>query len=499
MVEEIQSNPKPVNKPLGFGSLDTSIESFIDSWNKQDETNAKNKLEAINRAKTAYQSSSVELSKKVSPSFLEGQNKARNLSATYDNPHHPTTEKFSEYSKGWTAETNSQNEKKLAASTNVNLPIEKRQKAFDLLQNRSTVDNTTGKSHFSTNEGRVELEKRPEPEQENIVNNKAKVDSVKVVESKEVINSIEPTLTKEDLFEKRNKVETKNISANENKETEITPEEIKRNLGFKGTSKEALKYNEDREKANAEWDKRVSVQARRQPLPQSRTNEGIEKDQLFDPAKDRSKNSIPDEVKAKYTQVDNKFYFKGSTEKMAFNDKGQKLETKLDSDKGVTESLIAIAKNRGWSEIKVNGSEAFRKDVWQKASEQGIAVKGYNPSRKEIAELEQKGVEIPKKGQSLPPKKEVLTENQKAAKDFKEMSHKEAVKKHPKLAPYIAAVVAIEKKMDADNLTNREKNIVMKRVQQNTVNSIEKGIVPKVAIQSKQETKQKTSEQEVSR
>lgn len=238
--------------------------------------------------------------------------------------------------------------------------------------------------------------------------------TVKVVESKEVINSIEPTLTKEDLFEKINDVATKNISVNENKTTE--------------------KYNEDR-----------------------RTNKGIEKYQLFDVAKDRLRNSIPDEVKAKYTQVDNKFYFKGSTEKMAFNDKGQKLETKLNSDNGVTESLIAIAKNRGWSEIKVNGSEEFRKDVWKKASEQGIAVKGYNPSKKEIAELEQKGVEIPKKGQSFPVKKEVLSENQKAAKDFKEMSHEEAVKKHPKLAPYIAVVVALEKKMDADNLTDREK------------------------------------------
>ena len=79
----------------------------------------------------------------------------------------------------------------------------------------------------------------------------------------------------------------------------------------------------------------------------------------------------------------------------------------------------------------------------------------------------------------------------KAAKDFKEMSHAEAVKKHPKLAPYIAAVVAIEKKMNVDNLTDREKNIVMKRVEQNTVNSIEKGIVPKVAIKSKQQTAEK--------
>ena len=342
-----------------------------------------------------------------------------------------------------------------------------------MLQKRSTQRND-GKVYIQTKDGEIELGKRPE------------LDNVKVVELNEAINSIEPTLTKEELYYWAN-----NFSKTENKVIEITPEEIKRNIGNKGTSKEAQKYNEERERTDDEWDKHASVQAKIQTSPQSINSDGIEKDQLFDPAKDKLKNSIPDEVKAKYTQVGDKFYFKGSTEKMAFNDKGQKLETKLDSDKGVTESLIAIAKNRGWSEIKVNGSEAFRKEVWKKASEQGIAVKGYTPTKKEIAELEQKGIELPKKGQSLPPKKEVLTEDQKAAKDFKEMSHAEAVKKHPKLAPYIAAVVAIEKKMNVDNLTDREKNIVMKRVEQNTVNSIEKGIVPKVAIKSKQQTAEK--------
>lgn len=68
-------------------------------------------------------------------------------------------------------------------------------------------------------------------------------------------------------------------------------------------------------------------------------------------------------------------------------------------------------------------------------------------------------------------------ENQKAAKDFKEMSHEEAVKKHPKLAPYVSAVVAIEKRLDADKLTDKEKNIVMQQVQQNAVNNIKQGII----------------------
>lgn len=69
------------------------------------------------------------------------------------------------------------------------------------------------------------------------------------------------------------------------------------------------------------------------------------------------------------------------------------------------------------------------------------------------------------------------SENQKVARDFKEMSHEEVLKKHPKLAPYVSAVVAIEKKLDVDKLTTQEKNVVMQQVKQNAANNIKQGVI----------------------
>ncbi len=99
--------------------------------------------------------------KELSPAFLEGQNNAIS-EVDYDNPYHPSTKKFREYSQGWVVETLSQNENKLAISTNTGLPIEERQEAFDFLQSESTFDNVAGKAYFKTKEGRIELGIRPD-------------------------------------------------------------------------------------------------------------------------------------------------------------------------------------------------------------------------------------------------------------------------------------------------------------------------------------------------
>jgi len=232
------------------------------------------------------------------------------------------------------------------------------------------------------------------------------------------------------------------------------------------------------------------------PVVTAPSAEGIEKDQLFEPAADKTKPLIPAEVEKDFVKVGNAFHFKSAPEKVAFKDKGNSLNTRNEGGI-VSQSMIAIAKDRGWSEIKVTGSEAFKKDIWKKATAQGIAVRGYKPTKVEIAEMEGKGVEIPKQGQSLSPEKKINTPEQEAAKSFKEIPANEAVKKHPKLAPYIAAVAAIEKKMESEKMSASDKKSIMDRVRQNTELSINQGVVPNVTM--KQKTKTLTAQQEVSR
>ncbi|MCC7684717.1 LPD7 domain-containing protein, partial [Janthinobacterium sp. FW305-128] len=99
--------------------------------------------------------------------------------------------------------------------------------------------------------------------------------------------------------------------------------------------------------------------------------------------------AIPAEVEKKYIRVGEKFYHGNNHKVVAFEDKGTQLSTKSDSQ-AIASSLVAIAQARGWQEIKISGSEAFKKQVWMEASLLGIEAKGYKPTAVEIADLQKR-------------------------------------------------------------------------------------------------------------
>jgi putative DNA primase/helicase len=82
--------------------------------------------------------------------------------------------------------------------------------------------------------------------------------------------------------------------------------------------------------------------------------------------------------------VGNKYHFPNGD--LAFADRGARLSTRLENTE-VIRDLVTIAKERGWSEIAITGSERFRKEVWQQAKLSGLAVRGYRPSDLERAQL----------------------------------------------------------------------------------------------------------------
>lgn len=277
--------------------------------------------------------------------------------------------------------------------------------------------------------------------------------------------------------------------------------------GAKATDKQAddmLNFNsiemseEKKQSAEAEQTKEQPIE---QPVQNNESfvskNETIEKDQIFEPAQGETQSLVPASVSKKFTQDGNKFYMKSDPDKVAFSDSGKKLKTRMDGE-AITDTMINIAKERGWTEIKVTGSESFKKDVWKNASEQGIAVKGYTPSRAEVAALEAKGVEIPKQGQDSKPEKAVQTAKEKAAEALQNHSSAEAVKNHPELAPYVAAISAVEKKLNSENLSTENKNAILERVRQNAVNSYNEGVQPDVKLKQER-IKEQTATAEVSR
>lgn len=247
----------------------------------------------------------------------------------------------------------------------------------------------------------------------------------------------------------------------------------------------------------------------------------VESDEIFTASQEEVKPVVPPEIEKQYLRVGDKFYHPKNTDLVAFEDKGNKLETKSNSE-AIAESMVRIAEARGWDEIKVSGSEAFRKEVWLEAASRGMHVKGYSPSEQDKAELAKRssGMEANKVEQDNKPfrareneadkaakpadapKPEAKAEpekadspNKKLAQAFANETAAEAVKKHPELAGAVAAVAAMDKKAEADGLTPEQRAVVAARVRQNVMNSIERGDIPQVKVKEEVEVKRDAKEE----
>jgi hypothetical protein len=88
-------------------------------------------------------------------------------------------------------------------------------------------------------------------------------------------------------------------------------------------------------------------------------------------------DSVPEEVKRRFVEVKNKYYFPDGAR--AFTDRGTRLTTPSENTE-VVKSLVEIARARGWTEVTVRGTDRFRKEAWVSARLAGIEVKGYTPT-----------------------------------------------------------------------------------------------------------------------
>jgi antitoxin (DNA-binding transcriptional repressor) of toxin-antitoxin stability system len=94
--------------------------------------------------------------------------------------------------------------------------------------------------------------------------------------------------------------------------------------------------------------------------------------------------AVPEHINARYIKVGNKYHFTNGD--LAFKDRGRRLSTRLENTE-VIRDLIAIAKERGWDGIAIDGTERFRKEAWQQAKLAGLSTRGYRPSELERAQL----------------------------------------------------------------------------------------------------------------
>jgi len=73
-----------------------------------------------------------------------------------------------------------------------------------------------------------------------------------------------------------------------------------------------------------------------------------------------------------------RFYRDHRTPDPAFRDQGRRLSTDRAYPDTVAD-MIKVAQHRGWTRLKVDGDDAFRREVWIQSRSVGLDIKGYQP------------------------------------------------------------------------------------------------------------------------
>lgn len=96
---------------------------------------------------------------------------------------------------------------------------------------------------------------------------------------------------------------------------------------------------------------------------------------------------IPDTLKTRYHAVGGKFYSAADGKTVLFEDKGRQIKTSL-QDPQTVKDMLEVVKAKGWDNIKISGSKAFRQMMFIEAAAQGIKTSGYTPTQADLQQVE---------------------------------------------------------------------------------------------------------------
>lgn len=219
-------------------------------------------------------------------------------------------------------------------------------------------------------------------------------------------------------------------------------------------------------------------------------------------ALEAKRSATPYDITTRYDGNGTTFTQKGNQQER-YKDAGDRLETESNSE-GTARDLIDIADTRGWHEIRVTGSESFRKEAWREAASRGMEIKGYSPTEEDKKNAAERAGSMAKEV-IAPENRAKEQKEQEAGKGraeaFLNMKPGEAVEKHPELAGSYAAMSAIQRKAQEDKLTPEQQEVVSNKVKQNIASALGKGQVPAVQLreQAQHMNHQRTNEPELER
>ena len=119
---------------------------------------------------------------------------------------------------------------------------------------------------------------------------------------------------------------------------------------------------------------------------------------IEDPRADRVRMLL-EGLERQYLKADEKYHFRDRGREVAFEAQDKKLVTQHDAPM-VVGSMIDLAEAKGWSSLKLNGTNDFKREAWLQASLRDFEVSGFRPSAVDKARLEELKAE--RRGQGAP-------------------------------------------------------------------------------------------------
>ena len=98
------------------------------------------------------------------------------------------------------------------------------------------------------------------------------------------------------------------------------------------------------------------------------------------------RNLLVEGLEKRFHIVENQYHFKGDKGGLAFEVERHHLRT-LHEDQGVVSAMIDMAEVRGWTTLKLGGTQAFRRAAWLEARGRGLETSGYSATKADLARL----------------------------------------------------------------------------------------------------------------
>ncbi|MGE0468180.1 MAG: LPD7 domain-containing protein [Nitrospira sp.] len=113
-------------------------------------------------------------------------------------------------------------------------------------------------------------------------------------------------------------------------------------------------------------------------------------DESADQPRQNQRRDAAESLRKRFIEAGEQFYYRtapGEPTKVAFTDHGKRLVTEHD-DPSVIQGMVLLAKAKGWTTVRVNGTPEFKTEAWVQATIAGLDVEGYTPRGIDLARAE---------------------------------------------------------------------------------------------------------------